>query len=120
MNTYFRWLKSHTHAIRLIMKNEIINEIDHFLAMTLETDNDILTEQFAYIKARIDTQLRNEPGKQGKVNQKAFNLMHAKTSEDIRFLFLEKDNPKPVADKAIVLARLQDRVTQVRKLIEDN
>ena len=102
------------------MKHEILQAIDTFLAMSLRTDNDVVTEQFAYIKARIASPVGDETAHQNQGRKKALSLMNAKSREDIRFLFLEKDSPKPVADKARVLARLQERVSQVRQLIEDN
>lgn len=121
MNTIF----AHINYITMIMgndqsKQQIIREIDKFLTMTPETDNDTLMKQFAYIKAKIDTELGYETGTQNEVNTQAFNLMDAYSNKDIRFFFPEKGKPKPVIDKFKVLSRLQDRVNQVRNLIQEN
>lgn len=99
---------------------QITREINKFLAMTPETDSDVLTKQFAYVKAKIDTELGCRTDMQSEVNTQAFNLMDAYSSEDVGRFFPKKGGPMSAEDKSIVLHRLQDRVTQVRKLIQEN
>lgn len=99
---------------------QIVREINKFLTMTPSTDNKILTEQFACIKGKIDTELGYQTPKQQEVNIEAFNLMDTYSNEDIRFFFPDENSSEPVNNKATVLYRLQGRASQVKKLIQEN
>ena len=102
-------------------KQQIIKEIDKFLAMTQEVDDDTLMTQFAYIKAKVDTELGHETEAQHEANKNAFNLLDAYSSYDLRFFFPEKDDPAPpILDKATALGRLQFKANQVKELIQEN
>lgn len=102
-------------------EQQIIKEIDKFLAMTAEVDDDTLMKQFAYIKTKVDTGMSYKDESQRDANTKAYNLLDVYSYDDLRFFFPEKgDLTASILNRATALGRLQSKANQVKKLIHEN